>query len=120
MALVRRDLNHARMTLTAAQRMELATLDAIEVLGDVAHSTLIYLHLVGPFAHVSIDEREVDAPLVSHALKDLARVGHIVSSWLPGDLDALGRPRPTAMGIWVLTPAGETYLEQLRGDVALD
>jgi hypothetical protein len=32
--LVRRDLDHARMTLTADQRMELATLDAIDMLGD--------------------------------------------------------------------------------------
>ena len=38
------------------------------MLGDIAHA-----HLVGPFAHVSIGEREV-----SHALKDRARVGCIV------------------------------------------
>ena len=51
----------ARMTFTAAQRIELATLDAIDVLGDVAYSTLIYLHVVGPFARVNIGEREVSS-----------------------------------------------------------
>jgi len=90
--------------LSDSELVEFLTLEAIERLGQRATAILIEQELAGMLPGERIGTIEVDAVLISRALRHL---------WYAG-LVARARPQPDAERVWVLTPDAAGRRRQLR------